>query len=95
MTSVNSNLSESMSTKNLTKDQLQTAKEVYANMIIDGMDLDTLCQFVYDTMMGNMEEWDEVDLKEEVTFLYDDETWENVTEGEIPVYYGEEMKPAS
>ena len=81
--------------KKLTETQLQTAKEVYANMIIDSMDIDTLCQFVYDTMMENMEGWDETDLKEEVTFLYDDETWENVTEGEIPVSYGEEMKPAS
>ena len=43
------------------------------------MDVDTLCTFAIDTIMHNMESWDEQDLKEEVVDLYDQETWDDLT----------------
>ena len=64
----------------MNQEQLNTLKENYANLIVDGMDMDTLVQFAFDSIMHNMEMWDEVDLKEEVLYLYDDETWKDLQE---------------
>ena len=83
-------------TKSTNEDQLEQLKENYANLIIDGMDMDDLVQFAVDSIMNNMEMWDEQDLKEEVLDLYGEEIWTDLTEGTtINVTYGDEMKPAS
>lgn len=83
-------------TKSMTPDELDQAKENYANLIVDGMDMDTLVTFAIDSIMHNMELWDEQDLKEEVLDLYDEEIWQDLTEGTTTnVTYGEEMRPAS
>ena len=83
-------------TKSMTPDELDQAKENYANLIVDGMDMDTLVTFAIDSIIHNMEMWDEQDLKEEVLDLYDEEIWEDLTEGTTTnVTYGDEMRPAS
>jgi len=64
----------------MNQEQLNTLKENYANLIVDGMDMDCLVQFAFDSIMHNMEMWDEVDVKEEVLDLYDEETWEDLQE---------------
>jgi len=64
----------------MNQEQLNTLKENYANLIVDGMDMDTLIQFALDSLMNDMEKWDEVDVKEEVLYLYDDETWKDLQE---------------
>ena len=64
----------------MNQEQLKTLKENYANLIVDGMDIDTLVQFALDSIMNDMEKWDEVDVKEEVLYLYDDETWKDLQE---------------
>ena len=80
----------------MNNDQLDQLKENYANLIVDGMDMDTLVTFAIDSIIHNMETWDEEDLKEEILDLYDEETWTDLTEGKtINVTYGDEMKPAS
>jgi len=66
--------------KTLTEAQLNQLKENYANMLIDGMDMDTLCQFAFDTIMQNMEQWDQQDVSEEVTDLYDEEMLNDLME---------------
>ena len=60
--------------------QLEKLKENYANLIIDGMDMDTLCQFAFDSIMHNMEQWDVEDMKEEIVDIYDTEVWEDLIE---------------
>ena len=83
-------------TKSMTPEELDQAKDRYANLIVDGMDMDDLWTFAVETLLHNMEMWDEQDLKEEVLDLYDEEIWEDLTEGTtINVTYGEEMRPAS
>jgi hypothetical protein len=62
----------------LNKSDLFTVKENYANMIIDGMDMDTLCQMAYDLLLDAYEDVDESALKEEVLDLYDEETWNDL-----------------
>lgn len=81
----------------LNESDLLTAKENYANLIIDGMDMDCLVQFAFDSMMANMETWNTEDLKEEVTDIFDNETWENLidNDGRIQVTYGDTMREAS
>ena len=49
-------------------------KENYINMILDGMDIDTLVQMTHDLLMDEYDKltWDEV--TEEIVDLYDEET---------------------
>ena len=61
-------------------DQLDKVKENYANHIVDGMDMDDLWTFAVETIMQNMEMWDEEDLKEEVVDLYGEEIWQDLSE---------------
>ena len=48
--------------------------ENYVNMILDGMDVDTLVQMAHDLLMDDYEKltWDEV--TEEIVDLYDEDT---------------------
>jgi len=48
-------------------------KENYANMIIDSMDMDSLCQFAYDILMEEYKDCSEEQMKEEIMELYDEE----------------------
>jgi len=48
-------------------------KENYANMIIDGMDMDSLCQFAYDILMEEYKDCSEEQMKEEIMEFYDEE----------------------
>jgi hypothetical protein len=66
--------------KKLTEAQLEALKANYANMLIDGMDMDTLCQFAFDTIMQNMEMWDQQDVSEEVNDLYGEEMLKDLME---------------
>ena len=59
-------------------EQLNQLKENYINMILDGMDMDSLVQFAFDSMFDNIKDWDEEDVKEEVLDLYDEEMWQDL-----------------
>ena len=61
--------------------ELLQLKYNYANMIIDGMDMDSLCQMAFDMLMDAYKDCTEEDIKEEVIDLYDEE----VLEGLMPV----------
>jgi len=61
-------------------EQLNKLKESYIEMILDGMDMDTLVQFAFDSMFDNIKDWDEEDMKQEVTSIYDEEMWNDLTE---------------
>lgn len=63
----------------MTKDQLEQLKENYANLIVDGMDMNTLCTFAIETIIHNMETWDEQDVKEEIVDLYGEETYNDLS----------------
>ena len=58
--------------------ELLQLKENYVNMIIDGMDMDSLVQFAFDNMFNNIKDWDEEDVKEEVLDCYDEEMLESL-----------------
>ena len=65
----------------MNNEQLTKLKENYAEMIIDGMDMDSLCQMCYDMLMDAYQDCSEEEIKEEILDLYDEE----VLEGLMPV----------
>ena len=65
----------------MNNEQLNQLKENYANMIVEGMDMDDLCQMCFDLLMDAYHDCSENDIKEEVIELYDEE----VLEGLMPV----------
>jgi len=69
------------SLSNMNNEQLDKLKENYANLIVDGMDMNDLWTFAVEGIIHNMEKWDEQDLKEEVLDLYDEEVWQDLCEG--------------
>ena len=62
----------------MNNEQLNQLKENYANTIIDGMDMDTLCQMAFDMLMDAYKDCTEEDIKEEVLDLYDEELLESL-----------------
>lgn len=60
--------------------QLHQLKENYINMIIDGMDMDSLCQMAFDLLMDAYEDADEAAMKEEILDLYDSEMLDDLME---------------
>ena len=49
-------------------------KENYANMIIDGMDVDSLAQIAYDLLLDAYKDCTEDEMIEEIKDLYDEDT---------------------
>ena len=62
-----------MTDSNMNSEKLQQLKENYANMIVDGMDLDDLCQLAFDLLVSNFDDHSEQQLKAEIVELYDEE----------------------
>ena len=67
-----------MTMTKLNESQLFQLKENYVNMIIDGMDMDSLVQFAFDNIIENIKDWDEQDIKSEILECYDEEMWEDL-----------------
>ena len=62
----------------MNKSELFALKENYANHIIDGMDMDSLCQMAFDLLLDAYEDVSEDQLKEEILDLYDQETLDDL-----------------
>ena len=58
--------------------ELLQLKENYANMIVDGMDLDDMYQMCFDMLMDAYKDCTEEEIKEEVLDLYDEEMLESL-----------------
>ena len=58
--------------------ELLQLKENYANMIVDGMDLDDMYQMCFDMLMDAYKDCTEEDIKEEVIDLYDEEVLDSL-----------------
>jgi hypothetical protein len=64
----------------MNKEQLQQFKYNYCEMIIDGMDMDTLVTLAHDLLMDAYDKCTEEEIKEEILDLYDEEVLENLME---------------
>lgn len=58
----------------LTTEQLNELKCNYAEMIVDGMDIQTLCQLAVEAIEQSMKDYDEDDVIAEIIDLYGEET---------------------
>ena len=63
-----------MTTATMNESDLLQLKENYINMIIDGMDMDSLCQMAFDLLLDSYQDATEDDMIEEIKDLYDEET---------------------
>ena len=70
-----------MTDSKLTKSQLDQLKLNYAELIVEGMDMDTLITFAVESIEQNIKNWDEDDVKSEILDYYGDETLEGLMEG--------------
>ena len=64
----------------MNKEQLDKFKDNYANMILDGMDMDSLVQLAYDYIIEGLENWTEEDMKDEILINYDEEMLSDLME---------------
>ena len=61
--------------------QLDQLKTNYAEMIVEGMDMDSLITFAVESIEQNIKDWEEDDVKSEILDYYGDETLEGLMEG--------------
>jgi hypothetical protein len=55
--------------------QFDQLKFQYAQMLVEGMDMDTLIVFAVESIEQNLKDYTVEDLQEEVTDSYGEETW--------------------
>ena len=58
----------------MNKSDLFELKENYVNHIIDGMDIDALCEFVSDALITTYDEYSEEQIMGEIKEFYGEET---------------------
>ena len=58
-------------------DDFSTLVEKYAEYVMDTMDMKTMEQFVFDTLVSSYNEYSEEELISEIRELYDDEVLES------------------
>ena len=63
-----------MTDNTMNSEKLQQLKDNYANMIVDSLDMDSLCQLAFDLLVANYDDISEEQLKGEIVDLYDEET---------------------
>ena len=60
--------------KMMNSKQLDQFKLNYAELIVEGMDMDTLITFAVESIEQNIKDWNEEDVKEEILEYYGEET---------------------
>ena len=66
----------------MTPEELDTLKDNYAYLIVDGMDMKSLITFAVETIAQNIETWDAEEVKEEILLAYGEETLKDLMGGE-------------
>ena len=64
----------------LTKEQLCALTEAYAEMIVDGMDMDDLVTFAVESLVAEYNKYTESELLSEIEELYDEEVLNDLLE---------------
>jgi len=59
----------------MTINQIDQLKNAYAEMIVEGMDMNSLITFAVESIEQNIKDYDMEDLKEEIIDSYGEETW--------------------
>jgi hypothetical protein len=64
----------------LSKEQLSKLTLMYAERVVDNMDIRDLCAFAIDTIVDNMDDYNESELMEELSHYYDDDELQELVE---------------
>ena len=64
----------------MNKEQLDELKRSYAEMVIEGMDMDMLIEMAEDSIIEQVKNYDYEDLKEEIVDYYGEDSWLRLTE---------------
>jgi hypothetical protein len=67
----------------LSKDQLRKLTLMYAERVVDNMDIRDLCAFAIDTICDNMSDYNESELLEELSHYYDDDELQEIVESVV------------
>ena len=59
----------------MTINQIDQLKNAYAEMIVEGMDMNSLITLAVESIEQNIKDYDMEDLKEEIIDFYGEETW--------------------
>ena len=59
----------------MTINQIDQLKNAYAEMIVEGMDMNSLITFAVESIEQNLKDYDMDDLREEDCDCYGEETW--------------------
>jgi hypothetical protein len=59
----------------MTLNQIDQLKNDYAEMIVEGMDMNSLITLAVESIEQNLKDYDMEDLKEEIIDCYGEETW--------------------
>ena len=71
----------------LNQDQLDGIIDQFAEIIVDGMDTKTLCQYVYDDLVDYYSKLPQHELQEFVE-THQDDLWKELVDNETTVTYG-------
>ena len=66
----------------MNKEQLDQLKRSYAEMIVEGMDMDMLIEIAEDSLIEQVKNYDYEDLKEEISDMYGEDIWSSLTRTE-------------
>ena len=70
-------------TKNqLDQIELDQLKRSYAQMIVEGMDMDMLVEMAEDSIVEQVKNYEYEDLKEEISDMYGEDVWSSLTRTE-------------
>ncbi len=64
----------------LSNEQLAALTEAYAEMIVDGMDMDDLITFAIESLVAEYNKYTEAELLSEIEELYDEEVLNDLVE---------------
>jgi hypothetical protein len=67
----------------LSNDQLSKLVSIYAERVVDSMDLRDLRAFAIDTICDNMSDYNESELLEELSHYYDDNELQEIVESVV------------
>ena len=67
----------------MNNNELNNIKQSYAQMIVEGMDMQSLIETAEETIVNSIKEYELEDLKEEVSDMYGEEVWDDLTSTEL------------
>jgi hypothetical protein len=67
----------------LSNDQLSKLVSIYAERVVDSMDVRDLCAFAIDTIRDDMSDYNESELLEELSYYYDDNELQEIVESVV------------